>query len=59
VLNEGFQSAFAACVVLAGTGAALALLLLCRPHQATGKQAASTPMPVSSDPATTTKASPT
>jgi MFS family permease len=28
VLNEGFQSAFWACVVLAGIGAALALLLL-------------------------------
>jgi EmrB/QacA subfamily drug resistance transporter len=31
VLNEGFQSAFLACVVLAGIGLALALLLLGRP----------------------------
>ena len=30
VLNEGFQSAFLACVVLAGIGLALALLLLAR-----------------------------
>ncbi len=28
VVNEGFQSAFLACVVLAGIGVALALLLL-------------------------------
>jgi EmrB/QacA subfamily drug resistance transporter len=34
VLNEGFQSAFWACVVLAGLGAALALLLLGRPRGA-------------------------
>jgi len=34
VLNEGFQSAFAACVVLGGIGAALALLLLGRPRKA-------------------------
>jgi hypothetical protein len=30
VLNEGFQSAFLACVVLAAIGVALALLLLGR-----------------------------
>jgi EmrB/QacA subfamily drug resistance transporter len=34
VLNEGFQSAFLACVVLAGIGMALALLLLGRPRSA-------------------------
>jgi EmrB/QacA subfamily drug resistance transporter len=34
VLNEGFQSAFWACVVLAGIGLALALLLLGRPRGA-------------------------
>ena len=39
VLNEGYQSAFAACTVLAGTGAALALLLL-RPHHTTHEQPA-------------------
>jgi hypothetical protein len=31
VLTEGYQSAFAACAVLAGIGLALALLLLGRP----------------------------
>jgi EmrB/QacA subfamily drug resistance transporter len=34
VLTEGFQSAFVVCVVLAGIGAALALLLLRRPRRA-------------------------
>jgi EmrB/QacA subfamily drug resistance transporter len=34
VLTEGFQSAFLACVVLAGIGVALALALLGRPHEA-------------------------
>jgi EmrB/QacA subfamily drug resistance transporter len=34
VLTEGFQSAFVACVVLAGIGLALALLLLGKPRQA-------------------------
>jgi hypothetical protein len=34
VLNEGFQSAFLALVVLAGIGLALALLLLGRPRKA-------------------------
>jgi EmrB/QacA subfamily drug resistance transporter len=35
VLNEGFQSAFVACVVLGAIGAALAVLLLGRPRKAT------------------------
>jgi len=34
VLNEGFQSAFLVCAVLAGIGVALALLLLGRPRKA-------------------------
>jgi hypothetical protein len=34
VLTEGFQSAFVACVVLAGIGLALAVLLLGRPRKA-------------------------
>jgi MFS family permease len=34
VLNEGFQSAFLACVVLAGIGMALAILLLGHPRKA-------------------------
>ncbi len=33
VLTEGYQSAFVACVVLAGIGLALALLLLGRPRK--------------------------
>jgi EmrB/QacA subfamily drug resistance transporter len=37
-LTEGFQSAFAACVVLAGIGVALALLLLGRPRKAPQEQ---------------------
>jgi predicted MFS family arabinose efflux permease len=41
VLNEGFQSAFLACVVLAGIGMALALLLLGRPRL----EAAPVPVP--------------
>jgi EmrB/QacA subfamily drug resistance transporter len=49
VLNEGFQSAFAACVVLAGIGVALALLLLGRPRQAAREQVAPAPAPVRSD----------
>jgi EmrB/QacA subfamily drug resistance transporter len=49
VLNEGFQSAFAACVVLAGIGVALALLLLGRPRQAVREQVAPAPAPVRSD----------
>ncbi len=38
VLTEGFQSAFVACVVLAGIGAALALLLLGQPRRAPQEQ---------------------
>jgi hypothetical protein len=38
VLTEGFQSAFAACVVLAGIGVALALLLPGRPRKASRKR---------------------
>jgi EmrB/QacA subfamily drug resistance transporter len=38
VTNEGFQSAFQACVVLAGIGLALALLLLGRPRKARQEQ---------------------
>jgi predicted MFS family arabinose efflux permease len=38
VLNEGFQSAFLALVVLAGIGMALALLLLGRPRKAPQEQ---------------------
>jgi EmrB/QacA subfamily drug resistance transporter len=37
-LNEGFQSAFVACVVLAGIGTALALLLPGRPREAPQQQ---------------------
>ena len=42
-LNEGFQSAFLACVVLAGIGAALALLLLGRPGRAPHEQLEAAP----------------
>jgi EmrB/QacA subfamily drug resistance transporter len=38
VLTEGFQSAFVACVVLAGIGVAMALLLLGRPRRAQREQ---------------------
>jgi EmrB/QacA subfamily drug resistance transporter len=38
VLNEGFQSAFLVCVVLAGIGVALALMLLGRPRKAPHEQ---------------------
>jgi EmrB/QacA subfamily drug resistance transporter len=37
-LNEGFQSAFLTTAILAGIGAALALLLLGRPREATNEQ---------------------
>jgi EmrB/QacA subfamily drug resistance transporter len=43
VLNEGFQSAFLACVVLAGIGMALALLLPGRPRTAPQEHAESAP----------------
>jgi EmrB/QacA subfamily drug resistance transporter len=45
VLNEGFQSAFLACVVLAGIGLALALLLLGRPRKAPQQQLEPVPAP--------------
>ena len=43
VLNEGFQSAFLAVVVLAGIGMALALLLLGRPRKAPQRAAGAGP----------------
>jgi EmrB/QacA subfamily drug resistance transporter len=45
VLNEGFQSAFWACAILAGIGAGLALLLLGRPRRAPAEQLEATPAP--------------
>jgi EmrB/QacA subfamily drug resistance transporter len=45
VLNEGFQSAFLALVVLAGIGLALALLLLGRPRQAPQERLEAAPVP--------------
>jgi hypothetical protein len=36
--DQGFQSAFVACVVLAGIGVTLALALLGRPHRAPHKR---------------------
>ena len=47
VLTEGFQSAFVACVVLAGIGVALALLLLGRPSRAPRERLEATPVPAS------------
>jgi EmrB/QacA subfamily drug resistance transporter len=44
VLTEGFQSAFVACVVLAGIGVALALLLLGRPRRAPQEQLEAAPV---------------
>ena len=49
VLNEGFQSAFLACVVLAGIGMALALLLLGRPRKAPQERLETVPVPVPND----------
>jgi hypothetical protein len=49
VLNEGFQSAFMALVVLAGIGVALALLLLGRPNAGTEERLDSVPVPITSD----------
>jgi EmrB/QacA subfamily drug resistance transporter len=48
-LNEGFQSAFLACVVVAGIGLALALLLLGRPRKAPQKQLEAVPTPIQND----------
>jgi EmrB/QacA subfamily drug resistance transporter len=44
-LTEGFQSAFLACALLAGIGAALALLLLGRPRRVPQKQVELEPCP--------------
>ena len=44
-LTEGFQSAFLACALLAGIGAALALLLLGRPRRVPQKQVELEPSP--------------
>jgi EmrB/QacA subfamily drug resistance transporter len=49
VLTEGFQSAFLACVVLAGIGMALALLLLGRPRKAPQEQLEGVPVPIRND----------
>ena len=49
VLNEGFQSAFLACVVLAGIGLALALLLLGRPRKAPQERPEAVPVPIQND----------
>jgi EmrB/QacA subfamily drug resistance transporter len=49
VLNEGFQSAFLALVVLAGIGIALALLLLGRPRRAPKERLEAVPVPIQSD----------
>jgi hypothetical protein len=44
-LTEGFQSAFVACVVLAGIGVALALLLLGRPGRTAEQPLEAAPAP--------------
>jgi MFS family permease len=49
VLNEGFRSAFLACVVLAGIGVALALLLLGRPRKVPQERLETVPAPVQSE----------
>jgi hypothetical protein len=49
VLNEGFQSAFLACVVLTGIGVALALLLLGRPRKAPQERPEALPVPIQND----------
>jgi EmrB/QacA subfamily drug resistance transporter len=49
VLNEGFQSAFLAVVVLAGIGLALALLLPGRPRKSTRERLDAVPVPVQND----------
>jgi EmrB/QacA subfamily drug resistance transporter len=46
VLTEGFQSAFLACVALAGLGAAISLLMLGRPSGAPQEQLEAAPTPV-------------
>jgi EmrB/QacA subfamily drug resistance transporter len=49
VLNEGFQSAFLACVVLAGIGLALVLLLPGRPRNVQQERVEPVPVPIHSD----------
>jgi EmrB/QacA subfamily drug resistance transporter len=49
VLNEGFQSAFLALVVLAAIGLPLALLLLGRPRKAPRERAEALPVPIQND----------
>jgi hypothetical protein len=49
VLNEGFQSAFLACVVLAGIGMTLALLLPGHPRRAPQERLEAVPVPIQSD----------
>jgi hypothetical protein len=50
VLNEGFQSAFMTCVVLAGIGVGLALLLLGGPRKAPEEERLeAVPVPVPND----------
>jgi EmrB/QacA subfamily drug resistance transporter len=49
VLNEGYQFAFLACVVLAGIGLALALLLPGRPQNAPQERVEAVPAPVPND----------
>jgi EmrB/QacA subfamily drug resistance transporter len=44
-LNEGFQSAFLACAILAGVGVALCLLLLGRPRPPVREQLEAVPVP--------------
>jgi hypothetical protein len=56
VLTEGFQSAFVACVVLAGIGLALALLLLGRPRKAPQEPLEAVPVPIQNVPALETEA---
>ena len=48
-LNEGFQSAFLALVVLAGIGMALALLLLGRPRKTPQERLEAIPVPIQND----------
>jgi MFS family permease len=49
VLNEGFQSAFVACAVLAAIGMALALLLLGRPRKAPQERVEAVPVPIQNE----------
>jgi hypothetical protein len=49
VLNQGFQSAFLALVVLAVIGMALALLLLGHPRKAAQERLEPVPIPIPND----------